>query len=349
MGRHVDTSWYDTYEHAKALKQGSEEQAVNDPELAGLLNMKPKTWARVKAAGRFLDDLSPPIERERIHCGYAPVERLAKLWTMDPKSAEECLGPVLDNRIKLPELDRMIREHLNPGIESASSKHVRSTPPHTLFKRVESYFDSSKLHPFDAYGGRCLRRRGTLGAPNGYQLFNAKGELACLVLCIKSGGWRDPSAIAREIYEHALSQRDLAPAIWLVFERDNVVLRRLAELSLYWGGSPYDEEGHWLYLSHFTDSGSLDVLFEDHFAKLIPQLKAGNGLIGKAELFCRLEALDGQPTPEPLPLRPLRELPEPNRTRSHHEAVKTRIMDRLTTKGATDLEKRAALDVGMHL
>jgi hypothetical protein len=141
---------------------------------------------------------------------------------------------------------------VNSPYLSTTRKRTRPPAAKALFGQLESYFDSSKLHQFDACGGRCLRRKGTLGAPGGYYIYDAQGELQCLILCIKSGGWRDPATIAREIYEHALSQRHAAPAIWLVFELDNVVLRRLAELSLLWGGSPYDKEGHWLFLSIFS-------------------------------------------------------------------------------------------------
>ena len=220
-----------------------------------------------------------------------------------------------------------MRGDAQPLPDAGAARPSRNTPQkYALFNQLESYFDTSKLHPFDTYKGRVLRRRGTLGSPGGYYLYDAHGKLKCLVLCIQPGAWRDPATSARELYEHARSQRDLAPQIWYVFERFNVVLKRLAELSLYWGGSPYDEAGHWLFLSHFNEAHVLQVLFEDHFTQLIQQIQAGEGLIEKSELFCTLEALDGQPAPEPAPLYPLLELPDkPNKTRSYRDVVQARI------------------------
>lgn len=349
MGRRVDTSWYDMYLHGRALERAHGKGRTSDPELAALLGLKPKTWSRVKAAGRFVDGLTPALTRERIQCGYAPLERLAKLASSAPETAQELLDAVLSNQLKLPELETLIRGHAQSVPEIDAPRPLRATRKYALFNRLEAFFDASKLHPFDAYKGRCLRRRDTLGAPSGYYLYNAKGELACLVLCIQAGGWRDPATTARELYEHALSQRQLAPAIWLVFERDNAVLQRLAELSLYWGGSPYDADGHWLFLSHFIDTGFLQVLFEDHFAQLIQRIQAGQGLIAKEELYCALEALDGQPAPERVPLRALRALPEPNKTRTFREVVQERIRAVGKTDSATPQERRARLESDLDL
>lgn len=349
MGRRVDTGWYDTYLHGKALEEVHREGCPSDPELAALLNLKPKTWSRIKIAGRFLDEFTPAISRERIQCGYAPLERLAKLWSTAPETAQELLDAILSNQLKLPELETMIRGHAQSASETDGLRPTRAARKYALFNLLEAFFDSSKLHPFDAYKGRWLRRRGTLGAPGGYYLYNAQGELKCLVLCIQAGGWRDPTTTARELYEHALSQRDLAPSIWLVFERGNAVLQRLAELSLYWGGSPYDEHGHWLFLSHFIDTGYLQVLFEDDFAQLIRQIETGQGLIFEAELYCSTEALDGQPAPERLPLRPLLPLPKPLKRRHYCEIVDKRILAVGKADAATPEERRAAINIDLNL
>jgi hypothetical protein len=66
--------------------------------------------------------------------------------------------------------------------------------------------------------------------------------------------------------------------------------------------------------THFNDNGYLKVLFEDFFAQLIPHLKRGKGLITHDELFCTLETLDDQLAPDPLPIRPLLPLPQPDQT-----------------------------------
>lgn len=350
MGRHVDTSWYDTYVQSRVVAKSVTEEQLSDPELAGLLGLKPKTWARVKAAGRFLEGLKPGIERERIQCGYAPLERLAKLWSTAPDMAQELLDAVLSNQLKLADLETLIRGHAQPSLETHVPRSSRNTAQkYALFNQLEEFFDSSKLHPFNTYKGRVLRRRGTLGSPGGYYLYDAKGELKCLVLCIQPSAWRDPATAARELYEHALAQRHLAPTIWFVFERYNGVLQHLAELSLYWGGSPYDKKGHWLFLSHFIDTGSLQVLFEDHFAQLIRRINAGVGVIKQAELFCTLEALDDQPSPESVLLRPLLALPEPNKKRTYREVVQERIWAVGNSDSATAEEKRGKLNVDMGL
>lgn len=349
MGRHVDTSWYDTYVQSRVMEQ-SLEGPLSDPELAGLLGLKPKTWARVKAAGRFLDGLKPGIERERIQCGYAPLERLAKLWSSAPGTAQELFDAVLSNQLKLADLETLIRGDAQSQQGADPTRPARNTTQkYALFNQLEEFFDSSKLHPFNTYKGRVIRRRGTLGSPGGYYLYDAQGERKCLVLCIQPGAWRDPATAARELYEHALSQRHLAPTIWFVFERANLVLQRLAELSLYWGGSPYDKKGHWLLLSHFIDTGHLQVLFEDYFAELIVRINAGQGLIEKTELFCALEALDGQPAPESIPLRPLLALPKPSKTRSYREVVQARIWAVGNSDSATRQERRGKLDVDLDL
>lgn len=351
MGRHVDTSWYEVYLEGRTLTEASDSGHTSDPEIAGLLGIKPKTWARIKAAGRFLDNLTPSVEREQIGCGYAPLERLAKLWAITPGIAREHLKAVLSNQLKVQDLEALIRQHDDADIKEPSAARTRTPLGSAFFTRMEKYFDSSKLHPFDAYRGRVLRRKGTLGSPHGYYLYNNEGELLSLVLCIKSGGWRDPASIAREIYEHALAQRHTAPAIWLVFERDNVVLRRLAELSLYWGGSPYDDNGHWLWLAHFTETDHLRVLFEDYFTELIQKMHVGNGLINQNELFCSLEPLDEQPAPKPLPLRPIYDLPKPdgNRNRPYDQVVKKRIQSIGLAAGATDSELDDLLRVSFDL
>ena len=232
MGRHVDTSWYDTYVQSKAVEPAQGVARLSDPELAGILGLKPKTWARVKAAGRFLDGLRPVIKRERIQCGYAPLERLAKLWSITPDAGQDLLDAVLSNQMKLADLETLIRGHAQPR------SPVPSRPGAPDRRRRSSAgwsaFDSSKLHPFDCYKGRVVQRKGTLGAPSGYFIYNSLGERICLVLCVQTSSWRDPATTARELYEHALTQRHLARDIWFVFDRDNPVLQRLAELSLYW-------------------------------------------------------------------------------------------------------------------
>lgn len=350
MGRHVDTRWYDTYVQSKVVEHSMAEGQLSDPELAGLLGLKPKTWARVKAAGRFLEVLTPSIERERIQCGYAPLERLAKFWSTAPDMAKELLDAVLSNQLKLADLETLMRGDAQALPDTDATRPSRNTAQkYALFNRLEAYFDSSKLHPFDTYKGRVIRRRGTLGSPGGYYLYDAQEKMKCLVLCIQPGAWRDPATAARELYEHALSQRHLAPTIWFVFERANLVLQRLAELSLYWGGSPYDKKGHWLFLSHFIDTGHLQVLFEDHFAQLIARIKAGEGLIEEAELYCTLEALDGQPAPNPEPLRPLLDLPKPSKMRSYREVVQHRIWAAGNSDSATHEEKRGKLEVDLDL
>lgn len=350
MGRHVDTSWYDTYVQSMVMEQSLAEGPLSDPELAGLLGLKPKTWARIKAAGRFLDGLKPGLERERIQCGYAPLERLAKLWSTSPDTAQELFDAVLSNQLKLADLETLIRGGAPSQQGTDSTRPTRNTTQkYALFNQLEEFFDSSKLHPFNTYKGRVIRRRGTLGSPGGYYLYDAQGKLKCLVLCIQPGAWRDPATASRELYEHALAQRHLASTIWFVFERYNGVLQRLAELSLYWGGSPYDKKGHWLFLSHFIDTGHLQVLFEDHFAELIVRINAGERLIEKTELFCALEALDGQPPPKPEPLRPLLDLPRPSKTRSYREVVQERIWAVGNSDSATNEEKRGKLNVDLDL
>lgn len=349
MGRRVNTSWYDTYLRSKELEATRGEIAFSDPDVADSLGVKPKTWSRMKLAGRFLDGLGAPIPRERILCGYAPIERLAKLWSHDSEIAEANLDAVLSNKMKLVELEKLIRHYSIPDNLSGAPKRSRSPSVQSLLEQLERYFDSSKLHPFDAYGGRCLRRRGTLGASSGYYLYNAKGELACLVLCIKSGGWRDPATTARELYEQALSQRHIAPKIWFVCDSENTVLRRLAELSLYWGGSPFDKEKQWIFLSFFDDSGYLEVLFEAYFAQLIRQIQEGEGLITKNELFCSVEALDGQPAPECLPLMPVKKMPQPKAKRQYSEIVNSRITAVGLADNATQEERRAALEVALGM
>lgn len=344
MGRHVDTSWYDTYVQSKTVSSGS----LSDPELAGLLGLKPKTWARIKAAGRFLDGLTPSIERERIQCGYAPLERLAKLWSLAPDAAPDLLDAVLSNQIKLADLESLIRGHAQPNSPRAEPTR-RPRPTQALFSRLERFFDSSKLHPFNCYKGRVVRLRGTLGAPGGYFLYNARRKRKCLVLCIQTSAWRDPTTAARELYEQALAQRHLARDIWFVFDSDNPVIQRLAELSLYWGGSPYDSKGHWLFLSHFIDTGALQVLFENHFAQLIQRINAGQRLIEKTELYSTLESLDGQPAPKPVPVRPVRKLPKPNKTRNYREVVQARQRAAGKKRSATNQEKRGRLEADLNL
>lgn len=348
MGRHVDTSWYDTYLRSKSLEK-AEGRRLTDPEVAGLLDMKPKTWSRVKAAGRFLDGLEPTIPREDILCGYAPLERLAKLWSTDSEIAQEHLKAVLSNQKKLSELEKLIRLHATPEAERAAPRQPRVSSGQSLFVQLERYFDTAQLHHFNSYGGRCLKRRGTLGSPGGYYLYNAKGELTCLVLCIRAGGWRDPATTARELYEHAESLRHVAPSIWFVSESENMVLRRMAELSLHWGGSPFDADGHWLFLSHFNDTGYLEVLFEDYFARLISQIQAGKGLIAKHELYCSVEALDGLSSPDFVPLRPVRALPRPKRKRQYSDIINNRITQAGMADNATSLEMRAVLELELGL
>lgn len=349
MGRNVDTGWYDNYLRGKALAEKQGSGSASDPEIAGLLGIKPKTWARINAAGRFMDQITPAIARERILCGYAPVERLAKLWSIAPDIARQQLDEILSNRVKVKDLENLIREHSHPEPESTSRKRPRAATGLSLLSRLETYFGSSKLVPFDAYRGRALRRKGALGAPNGYYLYDAKHELTCLVLGIKSSGWRDPAAIARELYEHALAQRHVAPAIWLVFEHDNAVLQRLAELSLYWGGSPYDENGQWIFLAYFSEGGHLQVLFEEHFAQLIRRVKQGHGLIGKDELFYSLQEVDGQSVVDAMPVRPLNDLPEPNKTRNYREIISERMEKIARAPGSTNEERGDGLADGLGL
>jgi len=348
MGRHVDTSWYDTYVQSKAVEPAQGVARLSDPELAGILGLKPKTWARVKAAGRFLDGLRPVIKRERIQCGYAPLERLAKLWSITPDAGQDLLDAVLSNQMKLADLETLIRGHAQPRSPRAEPPR-RPRPTQALFSRLERFFDSSKLHPFDCYKGRVVQRKGTLGAPSGYFIYNSLGERICLVLCVQTSSWRDPATTARELYEHALTQRHLARDIWFVFDRDNPVLQRLAELSLYWGGSPYDTKGHWLFLSHFIDTGALQVLFEDHFAQLIKRINAGQRLIGESELCSALESLDGQPAPKPEPVRTVLELPTPDKTRDYRKVVQERQRVVGSTPSATYEEKRGRLEADLDL
>ncbi len=351
MGRRVDTSWYDTYQEGIALEQQPREQRFSDPEVATQLGLKPKTWSRIKIAGRFLDGLTPAFDRASLHCGYAPLERLAKLGSIAPEVAQEVLHAVLSNQLKLHELEALVRNQAATTAESPAPRPLRATASkHALYQRMEDFFSASDLYAFDAYQGRALRRRSTLGAPGGYYVYNAKGKLTCVVLCIQPGAWRDPTTAARELYEHALSQRAVAPHIWCVFERANVVLQRLAELSLHWGGSPYDPKGQWLYLAHFDDHGVLEVLFEQYFTQLIKQLRTGAGLIERAELYCSIEAADGQPSGELVALRPLLKLPKhPTKSRLFREVVQSRIKAVGEGANASPVERRGALEVDLDM
>lgn len=351
MGRPVDTSWYETYQQGIALEQASQSERFSAPEVAAQLNLKPKTWSRIKIAGSFLNEMTPAFDRARLQCGYASVERLAKLDSIAPEVAQDVLDAVLGNQLKLPELEGLVRDHSTASKEDPASRPMRATASkHALYQRMEDFFSASDLHPFNAYKGRVVRRRSTLGAPGGYYLYNAKGQLTCVVLCIQPGAWRDPATAARELYEHALSQRSVAPYVWCVFERENVVLRRLAELSLYWGGSPYDTNGHWLYLAHFDEVGLLEVLFEKYFTQLIKQLKEGKGLIEKAELYCSMDALDGQSTMEPMALHPVLELPDrPAKRRIFRDVVQARIKAVGKRAKATPQERGQRLGVDMGL
>ncbi len=351
MGRRVDTSWYDTYQEGIALEQEPREQRFSDPEVAAQLGLKPKTWSRIKIAGRFLDGLSPAFDRARLHCGYAPLERLAKLGSLAPEVAQEVLDAVLSNQLKLHELETLVRDQSPATAENPTVRPVRATASkQALYQRLEGFLADSDLHAFNAYQGRVLRRRSTLGAPGGYYVYNAKGKLACVVLCIQPGAWRDPATAARELYEHALSQRAVAPQIWCVFERANVVLQRLAELSLHWGGSPYDTKGQWLYLAHFDDHSVLQVLFERDFTQLIQKMQAGEMLIEQAELYSSLDALDGLPSDKPVPLRPLLPLPKkPAKRRSYRDVVQARIKAVGKRAGATPQERGQRLGAEMGL
>lgn len=351
MGRRVDTSWYDTYQEGIALEQEPREQRFSDPEVAAQLGLKPKTWSRIKIAGRFLDGLTPAFDRARLHCGYAPLERLAKLGSIAPEVAQEVLDAVLNNQLKLHELEALVRDQVPATEENPATRPGRATASkQALYQRLDGFLADSDLHAFNAYKGHVLRRRGTLGAPGGYYVYDAKRRLTCVVLCIQPGAWRDPATAARELYEHALAQRAVAPHIWCVFERANGVLQRLAELSLYWGGSPYDKKGHWLFLAHFDDQGVLEVLFEQYFTQLIKQLRTGNGLIAQAELYCSQEALDGQPPSEPVPLLPLLDLPEkPTKKRIYRDVVQARIQAVGKRAKATPVERRGRLAVDLDI
>ncbi len=127
MGRHVDTSWYDTYVQSRVVEQSIAEGPLSDPELAGLLGLKPKTWARVKAAGRFLEGLKPGIDREHIQCGSAPLERLAKLWSTAPDMAQELLDAVLSNQLKLADLETLMRGDAQALPDTDATRPSRNT------------------------------------------------------------------------------------------------------------------------------------------------------------------------------------------------------------------------------
>ncbi len=74
-------------------------------------------------------------------------------------------------------------------------------------------------------------------------------------------------------------------------EKDSAVLQHLAELSIWWGGSPTSDDP-WLLLAYLTESGKLEVLFEEYFSNLIGSMTEGGGALRPNDLIATGEAMD---------------------------------------------------------
>lgn len=350
MGRTVDTRWYETYERAKAMVAAQPGgMPLSVPSLAEALGAKPKTLGRQLAAGRFLDSLPTPVPRERIRCGYVPLELLERLSRLDPQLAAQMLEGVLANQVKIPALEAALDQRKAQGTEDSPqpSRASRSSTQRSLYARLETFLRKSDLLPFNAYKGKAIKIKPPAGL-GGYLIQTAEGKNTCLLLCRTTTQWRTLLEKARDLYEEAMARRSIAPTIWLVFEQENQILRYLAELSLRWGGSPFSAEP-WLYLAHLTQNGNLHVLFEDYYAEVIRELEQGQQLVAEEDL-CWSEALrDGREVRVKLPLHPLQPLPKPSGSRRYSEIVNERAVAIGNKPSATAEEKRKAVNTSFDV
>lgn len=348
MGRKVDTTWYGTYLEAIAFENLSGDKSVGTPELADHLGVKPKTLARIRSAGRFIHEVLPGVKPEQIQCGYASLELLSKLWGADPSGAQSRLESVLANRTKLPELEEAIRR-LKLG-ENKSSTESNLVGPSQLgfMARMDVWIASSDLVHFDSYRGTAFRLKPCLGSCPGYLINTENGQPSALVLCKQGSGWRDPAGVARELYEHAIARRHTAPAIWYVFEKDSAVLQHLAELSIWWGGSPTSDDP-WLLLAYLTESGKLEVLFEEYFYNLIGSMTKGEGALRPNDLIATGEAMDGSKACITIPLRNIQPIPAPTKHRPYSEVLRERLLAIAGQGDATSdqIDRLAAIDLGL--
>lgn len=350
MGRTVDTRWYETYERAKAMMAAQPGgMPLSVPSLAEALGAKPKTLGRQLAAGRFLDSLPTPVPRERIRCGYVPLELLERLSRLDPELAAQLLEGVLANQVKIPALEAALEQRKARGTEDSAKppRVARGSSQRSLYARLETCLRKSDLLPFDAYKGKAIKIKPPAGL-GGYLIQTAEGKNTCLLLCRTSSQWRTLLEKARDLYEEAMARRSIAPTIWLVFEQENQILRYLAELSLRWGGSPFSAEP-WLYLAHLTEYGNLHVLFEDYYAKVIRELEQGQQLVSEEDLCWSDAPLTGRRAQVRLPLHPLQPLPTPSGSRRYSEIVDQRTIAIGNHSSAKKKEKRKAINASFDL
>jgi hypothetical protein len=348
MGRRVDTSWYGTYLEAIAFGNLSGDKSVGIPEVADHLGVKPKTLARIMSAGRFIHEVLPRVMPEQIQCGYASLELLSKLWGADPSGAQSRLESVLANRTKLPELEEAVRR-VKLGERKSSTKDNVAGPSQLGFMaRMDIWIASSDLVHFDSYRGTAFRLKPCLGSCPGYLIHREGGQPSALVLCKQGSGWRDPAGVARELYEHAAARRHTAPSVWYVFEKDSAVLQHLAELSIWWGGSPTSDDP-WLLLAYLTQSGKLEVLFEEYFSNLIGSVTAGRGTFRPNDLIVTGEAMDGSKASVTSPLRNIQPISAPTKHRPYSEVLRERLLAIAGQGDATSpqIDQLAAIDLGL--
>ncbi|RMV48576.1 hypothetical protein [Pseudomonas amygdali] len=348
MGRRVDTSWYGTYLEAIAFGNLSGDKSVGIPEVADHLGVKPKTLARIMSAGRFIHEVLPMVRPEQIQCGYASLELLSKLWGADPSGAQSRLESVLANRTKLPELEEAVRR-VKLGERKSSTKDNLAGPSQLGFMaRMDIWIASSDLVHFDSYRGTAFRLKPCLGSCPGYLIHREGGQPSALVLCKQGSGWRDPAGVARELYEHAAARRHTAPSVWYVFEKDSAVLQHLAELSIWWGGSPTSDDP-WLLLAYLTQSGKLEVLFEEYFSNLIGSVTEGRGAFRPNDLIVTGEAMDGSKASVTSPLRNIQPISAPTKHRPYSEVLRERLLAIAGQGDATSpqIDQLLAIDLGL--
>lgn len=354
MARKVDVRWYDTYLQAKEIfeSQGPEATLTS---VADAMEMKPKSLSRIVNGGRFLDRVHPSAQKKDIQCSYVHLETLERIARFSEERAKELLPDALVNKISISdlksELDSLRQDSplASHSLNARSNKRIQTK---TLLRDVDSFMQETTSDFFGVHKGLIIKAQGSFAfqAPS-FAILNSNKKLHALVFCKVGAESRPALDVALDLYDLALARHRApgSPHIWLIFPEQNEVMRLLAEVALWAGGTPLDDG--WLFLAHISkneDRNNLRVYYEYEYGNILEDITAGRGTFTPDRLSWIGVDLSQSDIKIDVPIFEA-QLPSCARRRRYGEILAEAARKRMKKGIATNADKRFLLEVDLGL
>ncbi|MEZ2745793.1 hypothetical protein ACBQ16_11405 [Halopseudomonas bauzanensis] len=352
MARKVDVRWYDTYLQAKEIfeSQGPEATLTS---VADAMEMKPKSLSRIVNGGRFLDRVHPSAQKKDIQCSYVHLETLERIARFSEQRSRELMPAALANQVSISDLkaeldglrqDSPLAAH---GLNARSNKRIQTK---TLFRDVDCFMHTATSDFFGVHKGIIIKANGNSAyqAPS-YAILNSKKKLHGLVFCKVGAESRPALDVALDLYDLALARHCApgSPHIWLIFPEQNGVMKLLAEVALWTGGTPFN--GGWLFLAHISDHGkgsSLHVYYESEYGNLLEEITADRGAFTPDKLGWTGVDVSHTGVKIDVPIFQT-QLPRGKGRRSYGEVLAETARERMKKRVATKDDKRLLIETDL--